>query len=140
MKRIFVNAVRKLDEVTIQYTPFHEAPLTAPGGTCDNLDWGQVYAGMTPPAEIPSSIRSMRSTTKIESAWKHLSLLHTKARRVATKGIRLRRQSICRRRRQRTTGTLRAFTPRNGHAHVRLVNICWLLLRRLRAIYQGVLE
>ena len=71
MKRIFVNAVRKLDEVTIQYTPFHEAPLTAPGGTCDNLDWGQVYAGMTPPAEIPA-LSLDEVNTKIESAWKHL--------------------------------------------------------------------
>ena len=71
MKRIFVNSVRELDKVTIEYTPFHEAPLTAPGGTCDNLEWGQVYAGVTLPAELPT-LTVNETNEKIESAWNHL--------------------------------------------------------------------
>ena len=71
MKRIFVNSVKKLDNVTIQYTPFHEAPLNALGGTCDNIDWSEIYSGMTPPTEVPTlSVDEVNE--KIENAWKLL--------------------------------------------------------------------
>ena len=71
MKRIFVNSVRMLDKVSIQYTPSHQAPLNAPGGTCDNMDWSQIYSGITRTEET-QTLSVHQVNEKIENAWKLL--------------------------------------------------------------------
>ena len=71
MNHIFVNFVRLLDKVVVEYTPFHDAPLAALGGTCDNVDWGTMYAGMAPTWEVYAlSVDNLNA--KIESVWNRL--------------------------------------------------------------------